>query len=273
MGEGLVLSAVYITYQCIKLDYCYEESMRASLDLCDKVYVNDGQSTDGTLDVLKTLEREYGKDRFILYEKPWKHDRAFWTEERNFLLDKIPSNDYVLNIAADECFHERDFAVIRGAMSRLGSKNSFQFKAVHFYGLPSYVITGPAWAKVLTKMWRNDTGIKYYNRPKGCADDPLWPDGQPVHFARCMTAGVPAYHYGHCRHPKAVATKNEKAHSLYRGESTYSDGSFPEIESYDYQLEEFKQKGGAQEFKGTHPKYMQDWVAAHANQKTYWSSK
>jgi hypothetical protein len=273
MGEGLVLSAVYITYQCNILDYCYEESMRASLDLCDKVYVNDGQSTDGTRDVLKTLECEYGKDRFILFEKPWKHDRAFWTDERNFLLDNIPDSDYVINIAADECFHERDFEIIRGALPHLGSHKAFQFKAVHFYGLPSYTISGPSWAAVLTKMWRNDTGIRYYNRPNGCADDPLWPNGQPVHFARCITAGVPAYHYGHCRSPEAVGIKNVKADDLYRGDTNYCDGSLPEIKSYDYRLEHFKSTGGAKEFKGTHPKYMYNWVEKHKEQATSWSKE
>jgi hypothetical protein len=272
MGESLTLSAVYIMYQCVTLDYCFKESVEASLDLCDKVYINEGKSTDGTRDILYDMQGRYGKDRLIIIERDWKHDRAFWAEERNFLLDKIPNSDYVLNIAADECFHERDFETIRKTLSFLENKKSLQFFARHFYGTPDYVISGPAWAKVLTKVWRNDTGIRYLNRQGGCADDPMWPNGAPAHFYNCVNNRVFVYHYGHARKPVAVGIKNKKADDLYRGSDAYKDGSLPEIKEYDYRLEQFINKGGAKEFTGTHPKYMKEWVDAHKGQPTSWRS-
>ena len=272
MGENITLSAVYITYQCIRLDYCFKESMEASLDLCDKVFVNDGKSTDGTRDILYTLQQKYGKDRFILIERDWKHDRAFWAEERNYLLDIIPKNDYVINLGADECLHENNFTTIRGTLPQLSNNKALQFMAVHFYGQPSYVISGPNWARVLTKLWRNDTGIRYINRQGGCADDPLWPNGTPVHFCNCINKKVPVLHYGHCRSPKAVGMKNRKADDLYAGRADYSDGHLPTIQKYDYRLEHFIQTGGVKKFSGTHPKYMEPWVRAHKDQKTSWRS-
>ena len=272
MGESVVLSAVYITYQCITLDYCFKESMEASLDLCDKVYVNDGKSTDGTRDILYELESRYGKDRMIIIERDWKHDRAFWSDERNYLLDIIPKSDYVINIGADECFHEDYFGKIRDNLSQLGNKRAMQFYAVHLYGTPEYFISGPRWARVLTKTWRNDSGIKYINRPGGCADDPLWPDNRPVHFVNCLNFNVPVFHYGHCRSPQAVGIKNKKADALYQNSTEFSDGSLPEIKQYDYRLEHFLKTGGAKKLQHTHPKYMKPWVAAHINQKTSWRS-
>jgi hypothetical protein len=189
------------------------------------------------------------------------------------LLDKIPNSDYVLNLGADECLHENHFKIIRETLPELSDQKSLQFMAIHFYGLPSYTISGPRWARVLTKLWRNDTGIRYINRKGGCADDPLWPNGAPVHFYNCINKGVPVLHYGHCRSPKAVGTKNKKADDLYAGRADYSDGSLPEIESYDYQLEYFMKSGGLKEFTYTHPKYMNPWVEAHKNQETSWRSK
>lgn len=270
MGESVVLSAVYIMYQCVTLDYCFKESVEASLDLCDKVYINEGKSTDGTRDILYALQQHYGKDRLIIHERDWKHDRAFWTDERNYLLDIIPKSDYVINLAADECLHEMHFPMIRNALPELSNTSAMQFHALHFYGLPSYVISGPQWAKVLTKLWRNDTGIKYVNRPGGCADDPLWPNGAPVHFYRCINKGIPVLHYGHCRAPQAVGIKNKKADDLYAGRADYSDGSLPEINEYDYRLEEFIKNGGVKRFTQPHPKYMKGWVERHATQETSW---
>lgn len=271
MGE--CLSAVYITYQCKELDYCFEESMRSSLDLCDKVYVNDGGSTDGTLDILKTLENTYGKDRFILVERKWKHDRSFWSAERNFLLDLIPNSDYVLNIAADECFHEKHFSLIRDNLVKMGNRKGMQFKAVHFYGTPAYTISGKSWARVLTKLWSNSTGIRYLNRNGGCADDPIWPNKTPVHFNKVYRTDVPVYHYGHSRSPKAVGIKNKKADELYKNSKKYLNGALPEINTYDYNLAHFIEVGAAKPFEGTHPKYMLDWVNNHIDQDIKWNSK
>jgi len=240
------------------------------MDFCDNVYVNDGRSTDGTLDILYTLQNEYGKDRVIIVEKDWNHDRAFWADERNYLLNIIPKRNFVLNLGADECIHENDYNKILSSLSRLSNKKTLQFWVKHFYGLPSYVISGPLWSKVLTKVWRNDTGIRYYNRPGGCADDPLWPDKSPVHFIRCINNGATAYHYGHCRHPKAVGMKNVKADALYKNSTEFKDGSLPQIKSYDYKLDEFVTNGGVYPFQGTHPKHMKKWVEVHANQPTIW---
>lgn len=270
MAESVVLSAVYITYQCVILDYCLEGSIRASLDLCDKVYVNDGKSSDGTLDILYSLQKEYGNDRLIILERNWDHTRKFWADQRNYLLDIIPKSDYVLNIGADECFHEKDFFLIRDTLSNLGNNHTMQFNAVHFYGTPDYVISGPAWAKVLGKLWRNDTGIRYLNRPNGCADDPLWPPGQPAHFYNCINKGISVFHYGHCRRPEAVGIKNKKADALYKGSVDYADGSLPDIREYDYKLEHFIKTGGVKRFAFTHPKYMEFWVASHRGQDTRW---
>jgi len=272
MGESIVLSAVYIMYQCVALDYCFEESVEASLDLCDKVYINEGKSTDGTRDILYSLQNKYGKDRLIIIERDWKHDRAFWAEERNYLLDIIPKSDYVLNIAADECFHEASFNTIRDNLSVLGRTYGMRFFPIHLYGTPKYCMNDRTWAQVLTKLWRNDTGIRYVNRPNDCADDPCWPAGQLAHFYNCRDNRVPVFHYGYCRKPEAVAVKCKKADALYKGSTKYSDGSLPKVKEYDYRLEESIEAGRVKECPLPHPKYMKNWLDLHMNQETSWRS-
>lgn len=260
------LSAVYILYQGLTLDYCFEESIRASLDLCDEVYINEGGSKDGTREVLAALEGEYSKDRLKIYDRLWQHDRGFWARERNFLLDKINPNDYVINLGADECLHEADFDGIRSSLSEI---KALQFYPVHFYGRPKYHIQGSGWSKVLTKAWINKAGIRYVNRPGGCADDPIWPNGQPVHFSNCINKGHVVYHYGHCRDPKAAGGRQAKADSFYRNEDTYADGSIPTV-NFDYKLEDKIASGEVKTFPYSHPKYMEEWVEKHKNQETRW---
>jgi len=269
---GTIIAGVFITYQCIFLDYPLEAALRSALNLCDYVAVNDGGSKDGTLDLIYALQHEYGKDRVNIFSRRWVHDRGFWARERNFVLDHIPQDHYVFNLAADECIHENDVVKIKETVAQLGDRG-LRFILVHFYGRPDYVISGTHWAKVLTKLWRNDLGIRYYNITGGCADDPLWPDKSPVHFSRVYASNLRVYHYGHCRTPKALAIKNEKAHSLYRGEQFYSDGSFPVIISFDYQLERYINGYNGDivtKFNDTHPKYIRGWYKEHENQKLFY---
>jgi len=264
-----VISANFITYQCLFLDYPLEASIRSCMDLCEDAYINDGGSNDGTLDVLYHLQSEYGTDRIKIFERRWVHDRGFWARERNFNIDKMPKTNYVLNIAADECIHENDIARIKECVSKLHGR-ALRFIPIHFYGLPKYIIYGPHWAKILSKLWQVGTGARYYNIPGGCADDPLWPNRTSVHFNNCYVTNIPVYHYGHCRDPKAVAMKNEKAHSLYRGENSYHDGSFPTITYFDYELEKYMSQNSIDKvvlFQGTHPKYMEEWCERHKDQK------
>jgi len=265
----IILAGVFITYQCVLLDYPLEAAIRSALDLCDYVVINDGGSTDGTLELLEALGSEYGKDRVNIIHKKWIHNRGFWARERNYVLKTIPLEHYVVNLAADECFHEDDLITIRSLIPRLHGR-AMRFIPLHFYGKPNYIIKGKHWATVLTKLWQNRNGIFYYNIPHGCADDPLWPDGSSVHWNNCLDSNIKVYHYGHCRDPKAVAMKNEKAHSLYRNEDFYVDGSFPIIKEFDYQLEKYLIGYGgdkAYEFKGKHPKYIKVWCERHATQK------
>jgi len=237
---------------------------------CDDVYVNDGMSTDGTRDILYTLQQEYGKDRLKIFEREWVHTKKFWAEQRNYILDQIPSSNFIINVGADEIFPDEDLPKIRRFVDEGNHETSLVFRAVHFYGRPTHAIEGPDWAVWLTKLWSNRTGIRYINRQGGCADDPCWPNGQPAHWVNRKDYGVRVYHYGHCRDPKAVGIKNKKASMLYQGKTDLADGSLPEISTYDYRFDELLAKGALKEFTGKHPEVMKGWVEKHINQETFW---
>ena len=263
----MIITANLITHQCIVLDYCVEATVRSMLDLCNFVYINDGKSTDGTLDVLYSLQREYGKDRVIVYERDWLHNRELWARERNFLLDNTPKDAYTICIDADEVFHENEIQLIRDKASQ-GVK-AIAFPVIHFYGRPTHYIDGPAWYKQHTRMWHMGTGIRSYHIPGGCADDILWPNRAPAHLCGNEKCGAYIYHYGNCRDPKAIGMKSKKADDLYRGSEEYMEGKIAELRSFDYAFETV----GVKEFKGTHPKYIKEWYDKHKSQETSYSAE
>lgn len=261
MGKN-VISANLITHQCVVLDFCVESTIRCMLDFCDDIYINDGNSTDGTQDILFSLQNEYGKDRVKVFVKDWKHDRKMWAEEKNFILDKVPIDNYVLCIDADEVFHEKDIKKILELVDH--NHNAISFDVIHFYGRPTHFISGPNWYKRHTRLWKRNTGIRIIHRDKGCADDVLWPDGFPAHLGRHYVSDVIIYHYGNCRHPMALGMKAKKADDLYKYSKDYEGGKLAEPRSFSYAFD----KVGAKEFKGSHPKYIKNWYEKHKDQPT-----
>ena len=261
MGDSII-SAHMITHQAVILDYCLEATVRCMMDLCDDMYINDGKSTDGTLDILYTLQREYGKDRLKIWEKEWQHTRRMWTDEKNFILDKIPMNHYLMAIDADEIFHERDMDMIREYTD--AGHQAISFPVIHFYGRPTHYIEGPAWYKKHTRLWHRTTGIRLVHREGGCADDVLWPSGQPAHLVNNVNCGAVLYHYGNCRDPRALGMKAKKADDLYQNSTAYTGGLLAQPRSFTYAFEKLQPK----EFKYSHPKYIKSWYEKHKNQPT-----
>ena len=257
-----MISAHLITHQCIILDYCIEASIRSMLDFCDNVYINDGGSTDGTLDLLYSLQHEYGKERIKIWEKVWSHTRSMWTDERNFLIDKIQKDAYVVCIDGDEVIHENEMPLIMNMMAT--GAPALSFSMIHFYGRPTHYIEGSAWYKQHTRIWKKETGIKWLHRSNGCADDLVWPNNAPAHLVGNKNCGAFIYHYGNCRDPRALGMKSKKADDLYQGSLKYVDGCLAEPRSFDYAFD----KVGVKKFKGTHPKYVKRWVESHKNQST-----
>jgi glycosyltransferase involved in cell wall biosynthesis len=244
------------------LDYCLEATVRCTMELCDTVYVNDGGSTDGTIELLRALSEEYGRDRLVLVERKWVHDRTVWAVERNHLIDMVPEESYVLCIDADEVFHEDEMPLINSAVE--SGKESISFNVIHFYGRPTHFIDGPAWYGKHTRLWKKSTGIKLVHREHGCADDVVWPDGMPAHLSRDFNCGASIYHYGNCRHPRALGMKSKKADDLYQYSKDYLNGGTAEPRSFSYALDSV----GAKIFTGAHPKYVKNWCAAHNDQPT-----
>ena len=255
-------AGIIITYQCLIQDYPVEASIVSMLDIVDTVYVNDGKSSDGTLDILYKIQSKYGKDRLVVIEKQWVHDRQFWTRERNYILDNYVKEDWVLSLDADEVLHEEELPELADIM-RNSEVNSVSFNVTHFYGTPDYIITGPVWYTRHTQLWRISTGIRWVHRPGGCADDILWPDMALAHFSRYTPTNATLYHYGHCRSPRAMGLKMRRADDLYQNSTSYINGSLAEETSWKYDLN----RDGVLSFNGCHPKYVCDWVAQHRNQE------
>lgn len=135
----MLLSIAMVTYNVEYLDYSLESSIRCGMDLADEICVNDGGSTDGTYDVLLSLQREYGKDRLKLDRRQWFHD-FYWEErERNHSFNMC-SGDWIFVLDTDECLHENSIPKIRELAETLPKETvCIRFPITNFYGTKDFV--------------------------------------------------------------------------------------------------------------------------------------
>ncbi len=253
------ISCTIIAWNTIRLDYCLEGTIRSALEFVDEVFVNEGNSSDGTKDLLVSLQEEFGKDVVRFESRDWKHDRAFQQRERNYAIEQA-KGDWILILDADDMFHE-DNALIIKSLAATSYLNFIDFKVLHFYGLPSYINGNISWYNHHVRMGRKSANYKFRNNPGGsCCDISAGKPLSSVHGRQgrdIAYSSVPIHHYGWIRSAECMGMKYEKFKGWYANDEKYFEGYLDSEVPFDYQFERFKDR--LIEFKGTHPKYFDKW--------------
>ena len=113
------LGGVQFVRNAIIQDYCLKESLSSLLAVCDKVYIVDAGSTDGTQDLIASISNEHltmittEDDAWESVDGPIK--LAYFA---NIAMDYAQRRgmDYLLYVQSDEVVHEDSFNNIRDAV-------------------------------------------------------------------------------------------------------------------------------------------------------------
>jgi len=108
------ISGYTTTYNCLKQSYPIEECVRSLLGFCDEVIVVDGGSTDGTIEKLHELQKEF--EQLVVTNKPrnWTDPgfSLFDGQQKAFARSQC-TGDFCWQSDCDEVVHEDDYAKIR----------------------------------------------------------------------------------------------------------------------------------------------------------------
>jgi len=117
----------------IKGAYPYLEAIRSHLIFLDKLIIIDGGSTDGALDELDEVRREYG-DRLEIQTLLWPQGKGNWTWEEfsdhwNFGLSlcKVYKADWFCAAECDHVWHEKDALQVRDKIIEKGNNQMCLF--------------------------------------------------------------------------------------------------------------------------------------------------
>jgi len=107
-----MITGINIVRNCIDTGYPFVESILSAYPMCDEYIVNDGGSTDGTLEVLHEMQTIY--PNLTVLEIP-DTENIRWDSVSNQInhMIKKAKGDWIFLANADELIHERDAMKIR----------------------------------------------------------------------------------------------------------------------------------------------------------------
>lgn len=288
----MLLSIALVTYNVEYLDYCLESTIRCGMDLADEICVNDGNSTDGTYDVLLSLQQEYGKDRLRIERRDWYHDFYWEEKERNYSF-QMCKGDWIFVLDTDECFHEDSIPKVRDLIETIPEETvCIRFPILNFYGTKDFIHPRTHDLPFLerhAKIGRRKNNFRVQAMENGnpaelFADfeggshqlhgytgnaqktpknklSKFGPSGRgDTGIPRVWDCNEKIYHYTFMRDARAQGVKRRKIGSWVNytdQNSEFFNGYLPTYEETPYSYD--MTKSCLIPFTGTHPKYMESW--------------
>lgn len=140
------VSGYTTTYNCVSQKYPFEECIKSMLAFCDEVCVVDGGSTDGTRELLATLEKEYNTDtlsrlKVKTVERDWAHPRhAVFDGMQKAESRAMCTGEFCWQMDSDEIVHELDASKISDLCQKVPKNvDIISLPVVEYWGGPEKV--------------------------------------------------------------------------------------------------------------------------------------
>jgi hypothetical protein len=242
-----------IIRNAIKYDYPVVEAITSILPICDEFIVAIGNSEDGTLQLIKSINSPKIKIIETVWDDSLRQGGQVLAIETNKAFDAISADtDWCFYIQSDECVHEKHLASIKEAMLKYKDDKQVEgllFNYVHFYGSYNYVGNSRRWYRKEIRIIKNDKSIRSYKDAQGF---------RKTNNSKLNVKSISAeiYHYGWVKPPKAQQAKQENFHKMWHDDE-WMKKNIAQVEEFDY-----SQIDSLDEFKDSHPQIFQNRVKA-----------
>lgn len=237
-----------IIRNAIKYDYPVVEAITSILPVCDEFVVAVGNSEDGTLDIIKSIN----SDKIRIIETIWddslrKDGRVLAIETDKALAAVSDDTTWAFYIQSDEVVHEKYHQNIKDAMLAYKDDLSVEgllFKYTHFYGSYKYVADSRKWYRNEIRVIRHTKKVVSYRDAQGFRKN----DNTKL---KVKPIEAYIYHYGWVKPPTKM-TEKVRGLSYFWHTDKELDQQQPANVEFDY--------SGIDSltlFDGTHPKVIQ----------------
>lgn len=241
-----------IVRNAVRLDYPVLEAISSILPLCDEVIVAVGNSTDTTLDLVKSIHSEKIKIIQTVWDDTQRVGGRTLALETDKAYAAIPHDaDWCIYIQADEVLHEKYHHSVRDAMLKYQNHSEVDgllFNYLHFYGSYDYVGSSWSWYRREIRVVRKNDLVFSYRDAQGFRK-------KPNEKLRVKLIDAYIYHYGWVRDPRAMHRKHEAFSHFYHDDNWIAENIPAKAEEFDY-----SQIDALEKFSGTHPQVMEERI-------------
>lgn len=234
-----------IIRNAIKYDYPVVEAITSILPICDEFVVAVGNSEDGTLALIKSIN----SNKIRIIETIWddslrKDGRVLAIETDKALAAISDDTTWAFYIQSDEIVHEKYHQSIKDAMIEYKDNlliEGLLFKYIHFYGSYEFIADSRKWYRNEIRVIRHTKKVSSYRDAQGFRKN----DNAKLHV-KAIDAYI--FHYGWVKPPKKM-TEKVRGLSFFWHTDQELDKRQPANEAFDY--------SGIDSltlFEGTHPK-------------------
>ncbi|HEX9429005.1 MAG TPA: glycosyltransferase [Candidatus Bathyarchaeia archaeon] len=253
------VSGFTICRNAVKFDYPIVEVIHSALPIVDEFIVNVGQSDDGTLELIRSIESDKIRIVKSFWDDSMKKDGLLFSKETNVALTHC-TGDWAFYLQADEVLHEKDYERIQKALRDHLSDPvvlGFTFRYLHFFG--DYWTLNPWAYHRAVRIIRNDGQVESCGDAVGFhlkADRGYL---QEVHKERVRPSGATIHHYGWVKPPRVLLEKFRYQVARHHGDHPGTEQArMLARETY-----EFEDYDIMKNFGGTHPAVMTDRVSQY----------
>lgn len=248
-----------------RFGYPILEAIQSVLPLCDEFVVAAGNSTDNTVDLIKSINSSKIRIIHTVWNDELREGGRVLAEETDKALAAVsPDTDWAFYIQGDEVLHEQYLDTVRQAMrDNLTdlSVDGLLFKYLHFYGSYRYVGNSRRWYRREIRIIRPTGNVVSYRDAQGFRKK----DNTKLHV-KLIDAYI--YHYGWV---KPLELQRAKYGYFYR--FWHNDKSMERVIEEAHQFNYGRNIDSLAEFTGTHPAVMQSRIAAADNSFTFDTSQ
>jgi hypothetical protein len=240
------ISGFTIARDVIKYQYPILASIHSILPICDEFIVNVGDSSDGTLELIRSIKSP--KIRIVQNRWDMAKGPLVLSEQTNLALKEC-TGDWAFYLQSDEVIHEADLPKLRRCMRENLDKDveALRFKWLHFYGSFYRYRIDAGWYQKQDRIIRNNGQIQSFGDAFGFERK----DGKELKRAN---TGCFLYHYGWVHTNEIMAQRRKNAESI--GFVTLNEKE--KSAQYEYgDLNRFPP------YFGTHPAVMAPHIAEH----------
>ena len=227
------------------LGYPFIQSIKSILPIVDEFVINVGSGEDNTLEVIQAIN----DPKIRIIQSCWNDNmknRGYVYGQQKMVAQFNCTGDWAFYIEGDEIYHENDLDRIYMSMKENldnPEAEALIFDFYHFYGNANSYLDSPGWYRSEARIIKNS--LRTY-----APDGLFWlvlDNNKTGRYPRAKHTGAKCYHYGWVRSEAQMNLKSEKVQKYWGGEANKIDYS-----KMDQSI--------IKEFKGSHPKIIQDWI-------------